>query len=250
MKKQSELLQALRKELAAAEKELADKKWAFEQIVNSTTWRWTAPVRRAVNQLRQLRNGNAPPTVPLPVPDAPPASGEVQEPEVGDDVKAWFTALCRVALNTFLASSTTLELPQAAQPAVSIVLVLFNRAELTLACLRSIVESGSEDIEVVIVNNASSDETPKLLEKVRGARIVHNTENLHFLAGANQGARECHGEHILFLNNDAQLLPGSLRSALSTIRSAPDIGAVGGKVILLDGSLQEAGSIIWQDGSC
>jgi glycosyltransferase involved in cell wall biosynthesis len=54
----------------------------------------------------------------------------------------------------------------------------------------------------------------------------------------------------LLLNNDAQLLPGTLSSALRTIRGAPDIGAVGGKVILLDGRLQEAGSIIWRDGSC
>ena len=66
----------------------------------------------------------------------------------------------------------------------------------------------------------------------------------------NQAAREAHGKYLLVLNNDAQLQPGALRSALTTIGSSPDIGAVGGRIILLDGTLQEAGSIIWRDGSC
>ncbi len=57
MKKQSELLRALRKELAAKEKELADQKWVFEQFLKSPSWRSTAPFRWAVNQLRGLRNG-------------------------------------------------------------------------------------------------------------------------------------------------------------------------------------------------
>jgi glycosyltransferase involved in cell wall biosynthesis len=58
------------------------------------------------------------------------------------------------------------------------------------------------------------------------------------------------GENLLLLNNDAQLMPGSISSALRTLHSSNDIGAVGGKIILADGTLQEAGSIIWQDGSC
>ena len=54
----------------------------------------------------------------------------------------------------------------------------------------------------------------------------------------------------LFLNNDAQILGDSINQAVKTISEHPDIGAVGGKIILPDGTLQEAGSIIWQDGSC
>jgi O-antigen biosynthesis protein len=253
MKKQSELLRALRNELAATEKELADQKWAFEQILNSRTWRWTAPVRRAVNQLRRLQNGHAETEVQVPLPEPTQVTtdnADSEEPDSTEDVKAWFTSLCRVELESFLAAGTILELPQSSNPAISIVLVLFNRAELTLACLRSIAESDWRDLEVVIVDNASSDETPQLLQRLKDARIFRNSENLHFLAAAKQGARECCGENILFLNNDAQLLPGALRSALNTIRASSDIGAVGGKIILLDGSLQEAGNIIWQDGSC
>src|SRR5262249_6159644 len=63
-------------------------------------------------------------------------------------------------------------------------------------------------------------------------------------------ARVARGEVLLLLNNDTQVLPGTLESALATIRSDSGIGAVGARLVLLDGTLQEAGSIIWRDGSC
>src|SRR6188768_3239668 len=60
MKNQSELLRALRAELAAKEKELADQKWVFEQFLQSPAWRWTAPIRWVANRIRALRNGHSP----------------------------------------------------------------------------------------------------------------------------------------------------------------------------------------------
>lgn len=247
MKKQSELVRALRAQLAATEKELADQKWVHDQFLKSPAWRWTRPVRWIANLFRRGKNGQL---------GGPPLDLYAEEneialpPDVASDAKILFTDLNEVAFENFLETGATLDLPHSSRPLISIVLVLFNRAELTLACLRSIAENHSEDIEVVIVDNASSDQTPHLLERLRGVRIIRNERNLHFLHGANQGAQESQGDYILLLNNDAQLLPGSLQSALRTIRSASDIGAIGGKIILLDGTLQEAGSIVWRDGSC
>jgi GT2 family glycosyltransferase len=252
MRKQSELVDALRKELAAKEKELADQRWVFDRFLESPAWRWTAPIRWAANQFRSLKkNGHArarPPDLPKN-PDLADG-GETPSRPPGSEAKAQFTELCRISMQSFLESGATVELPQCEHPSVSIVLVLFNRAELTLTCLRSIAENRGQDFEVVIVDNDSRDETAHILERVRGARVIRNQTNRHFLAGANQAARECRGEYILLLNNDAQLLPGAIQSALRTFRSSPDIGAVGGKIVLLDGSLQEAGSIVWKDGSC
>ena len=250
MKNQSELLRALRKELSAKEKELADQKWVFEQFLKSPAWRWTAPIRWIANRIRSFSNGHAPSNSSA-ISDVSLEEGvETPERESTADLKTDLTALYRVTLESFLNSAATLSLPHAERPQISIVLVLFNRAELTLACLRSIAENHTEDIEVVIVDNASSDETSRLLDRVRGARVLRNNENLHFLLGTNQAARECSGEYILLLNNDSQLLPGALRNAVAAMRTSPDIGAVGGKIILLDGTLQEAGSIVWRDGSC
>jgi GT2 family glycosyltransferase len=256
--RQNELIRSLRKQLQATERALADQKWLLQQFLKSPSWRLTFPIRWLAKQFRALRNWifNRS-TTTAPADDAlgaerPLLGDQFSDAESGAslDLKGFFTDLYRVQLQSFLASDATLELPQSDNPELSVLLVLFNRAELTLACLRSIAENHSERIEVIIADNNSRDETPSLLERLRGPRIIRNTENHHFLLAVNQIAKEARGDYLLILNNDAQVLPGTLRSTLNTIRNARDIGAVGGRLILLDGTLQEAGSIIWRDGSC
>ncbi len=171
----------------------------------------------------------------------------MESPETGP--KAQLAERARLVLRAFLDSGSRLAVDEAAEPAVSVILVLFNRAELTLRCLRSVAES-RVPLEVVIVDNASSDETPALLRRIAGARVVVNGENRGFLRAVNQAARRCRGRHLLLLNNDAELLPGSLEAAIETLESGRDVGAVGGRLVLPDGTLQEAGSIVWNDGSC
>ena len=107
-----------------------------------------------------------------------------------------------------------------------------------------------QSFELILVDNNSTDTTRKLLQQINGAKIILNHQNLHYLLGCNQGSKIAQGNYLLFLNNDAQVLGNSIPSALETIKSSDDIGAVGGKLILPDGTLQEAGSIIWQDGTC
>ncbi len=153
-------------------------------------------------------------------------------------------------LEDFLKSEKTLIFPQIEQPKVSIIIILYNRAELTLCCLKSILDNPFNSIELVIVDNGSTDKTRLLLERVKGANVILNQENKHFLLACNQAAQAAQGDFILFLNNDAQIIKNSLEVAVETLNSSPEIGAVGGQIILPDGTLQEAGSIIWQDGSC
>ena len=158
--------------------------------------------------------------------------------------------LSQIVLDNFLLSNGLLEFPEVAEPIISIVLILYNRAELTLSCLHSLLHQSYEAYEVIIIDNNSTDRTSELLAKVKNTNIVYNEENQHFLLAANQATEIATGKYLLFLNNDAQILGDSLRVAVQTISSDADIGAVGGKIILPDGTLQEAGSIIWQDGSC
>ena len=129
-------------------------------------------------------------------------------------------------------------------------LILYNQAALTFSCLMSIVDTVGQPVEVIIVDNASSDETARLLDRLQRATIIKNAENLHFLRASNQAAAVARGRALLMLNNDTQLTSGTLSAAYQSLFSADDIGAVGGKLILPDGRLQEAGSIVWSDGSC
>jgi len=254
-RKQQESMRALRQELAIRAKELADQKWVFEQFLKSPSWRLTYPIRWIANHLRNLRStidgrqsSNRPNEPALPAIDA------TETAETGIDsgatLKLALTSQYQIWLGSFLSSGSKLEIAHSENPKVSILLVLHNRAELTFACLRSIAECRTEELEVIIVDNASSDDTSKLLDRLCGVHVIRNSRNLNFLLAANQAALVAHGEHILLLNNDAQLLPGTLRNALLTLTSAPNIGAVGARIVLLDGSLQEAGSIVWSDGSC
>ncbi|HEY2906295.1 MAG TPA: glycosyltransferase [Vicinamibacterales bacterium] len=153
-------------------------------------------------------------------------------------------------LPRFLDSGTSLTLPASASPDVSIIVVVWNQAELTLACLQALAEAMEVAFEVIVVDNASTDDTRRLLDRVAGATVVTNPTNLGFTVAANAGARASRGEFLLFLNNDAVLERGSLERLLAAARRSQTIGAVGGKLVHPDGRLQEAGSIIWADGSC
>ena len=164
--------------------------------------------------------------------------------------KSALADLYRSGLEAFLDSGARLAWPRLETPRVTIVLVLYNRAELTLRCLRSLAEPQDVSLEILIVDNASQDQTGALLDRLDGVRVIRNHENRGFIRAVNQAARRGRGRHLLCLNNDAELLPGALAAAVRTLESAPDIGAVGGKLILTDGRLQEAGSIVWNDGSC
>jgi GT2 family glycosyltransferase len=144
-----------------------------------------------------------------------------------------------------------LDLPPAGpSPAISVVIVLFNQAAMTLRCIRALRAMKKCDFETIIVDNASTDETTSLLVRVRGARIVANAENIHFLRAANQGAAAATGTALLFLNNDAFPRPGSLDFARETLSSTGDVGVVAAKLIRPGDILQEAGSIVWNDGAC
>lgn len=163
--------------------------------------------------------------------------------------KAQHTAAAMKMLEDFLWSRGTLDIPRSDPPLVSVVIVLYNRAELTFACLRSLLGS-SVPFEVICVDNGSTDHTERLLSRVTGVRYMRNTENLHFLKASNQGVKEARGRFVLLLNSDTEVLPGSLQAAVRRITSDARVGVVGGRLIHPDGRLQEAGCFVWADGTC
>jgi GT2 family glycosyltransferase len=165
------------------------------------------------------------------------------------DAKVIATQQARLELQAFLESAATLTLPRPVTPRLSILLVLYNRAELTLTCLRSLLPRlAAVNAEVIFVDNGSRDETALLLERIRGARVVRNAANMGFPHGVNQAAESAAGEFLLLLNNDTEVLGESLETAVRFLTAHADVGAVGGRIILLDGTLQEAGCTLWREG--
>jgi GT2 family glycosyltransferase len=153
-------------------------------------------------------------------------------------------------LKAFLDFERKLIFPRSAEPNVSIIVVLYNQAPLTFRCLRSVAREVCTPYEMIVVDNGSTDATGRVLDRLEGAEIIWNTTNLFFSRAVRQGAELANAKYILLLNNDAILQEGAVEHALETIESAEDIGAVGGRILLSEKVLQEAGSIIWRDGTC
>lgn len=154
------------------------------------------------------------------------------------------------ALGAFLDRGERLAFAAPAQPAVSVVVVLYNQAGLSLLCLQALAELRDPGLELIIVDNASSDRMPQLLARVDGAQVLRQSENLGFLRAVNLAAAQARGKYLLLLNNDAVVFPETIARAAARLDAEPDAGAVGGPILLWDGRLQEAGSIVWNDGSC
>lgn len=222
-------------------------------IENSIFWRITAPLRWLRNTITLTRKKQHSPTEASVLPgDHEVAELPATEPAVDQQMqeKSLLDKQAKAAFQDFLSSSDRLLFPKEELPRISIVLVFYNQAHLSLLCLRSILQYADVSYQLIIIDNNSSDETNQLLEKIENADIKRNQENLGFVRAVNQAAELARGECLLLLNNDALLERKSLSSALSCIEEDVSIGAVGAKIKLLDGSLQEAGSIIFSDGAC
>ena len=141
-------------------------------------------------------------------------------------------------------------LARATHPVVSIIIPTYGQVQCTLRCLAAIAaHPPSAPIEVIVVDDASGDPAVARLERVEGIRLIRQISNLGFLRTCNATARLAAGAYLLFLNNDTEPCAGWLDAMLALAMARTDAGAVGAKLIYPDGRLQEAGGIIWNDGT-
>jgi len=140
--------------------------------------------------------------------------------------------------------------PYAENPKVSIIIPVYNQVHYTYACLVSILENTGEfDYEIIIADDVSTDATKEIDKFVTGLVIARNESNQGFLKNCNNAAKKARGEYIFFLNNDTTVQKDWLSPLIRLLESDKSIGMVGSKLIYPDGRLQEAGGIIWSDGS-
>ncbi|UVM59474.1 glycosyltransferase family 2 protein [Pseudomonas sp. B21-010] len=124
-----------------------------------------------------------------------------------------------------------------------VIIVNYNAGELLLACVRSAFAAGASN--VIVVDNDSHDDSLMLVERTHAAgdslQILRNTANLGFAVACNQGARLSAAPNLFFLNPDTVLAADAIDHLLLALRSAPEIGMVGGFLCNPDGSEQAGG---------
>ena len=136
------------------------------------------------------------------------------------------------------------------EPDVSIIIPVHGQAVYTLACLRSISLARNEaSYEVIVVDDHSPIDPFMKISAIDNLRVFRNDEQLGFLHTCNRGAREARGKDLVLLNNDTLVTDHWLDRLIETREAFPNAGLVGSKLVFPNGKLQEAGGVVWQDGS-
>jgi GT2 family glycosyltransferase/glycosyltransferase involved in cell wall biosynthesis len=135
-------------------------------------------------------------------------------------------------------------------PVASLVIPVYDQFAHTLACLRALAEHPpATAFEVIVVDDGSRDETADALPQIQGLRYHRRAANGGFIAACNDGAALARGDYLIFLNNDTIPQPGWLEALLGTFDAEPNTGLVGAQLLYPDGRLQEAGGVVFADGS-
>jgi GT2 family glycosyltransferase len=130
---------------------------------------------------------------------------------------------------------------------VSVVIPVLDQWSLTERCLRTLAQHAPDSLEVIVVDNASTDETqascPTLGRALFGQRFTYLRQeaNLNFGPASNLGAASARGEYLFLLNNDTELSPGWLPPLLKALDN-PKIGAAGPRLLYPDGRAQHVGT--------
>jgi GT2 family glycosyltransferase/Flp pilus assembly protein TadD len=134
-------------------------------------------------------------------------------------------------------------------PLVSIIIPVFNKVGYTQKCLETLLRNTRRGLyEVIIIDNASTDGTKNLLERLASEfKIIVNNKNIGFAGACNQGARAASTEYLLFLNNDTESKSGWLEPLLEILDHDETVAAAGSKLLFPDNTIQHAGVVIFND---
>lgn len=142
-----------------------------------------------------------------------------------------------------------LDFPVLDAPDVSIVIPVHNKFEVTYNCLASLMVSPNEaSFEIILVDDGSKDETLNIADLIGGITVLRNETALGFVRTCNKGGVVARGRYIVMLNNDTEVGPRWLDELLHVFRTQDRVGMVGAKLLYPNGTLQEAGGIVWNNG--
>jgi GT2 family glycosyltransferase len=140
--------------------------------------------------------------------------------------------------------------PPGASPKVSVVIPVYGQLDYVLNCLDSLrTHKTNNSFEIIVCDDASPEHDQiSLLKQIPWVRYIHREKNGGFIECCNSAAGEAKGEIIVFLNSDTRVVDSWLDELVWSFKNL-NAGIVGSKLINADGTLQEAGGIIFNDGS-
>lgn len=133
----------------------------------------------------------------------------------------------------------------------SIIIPSYNQINYTIHCILSIFRTSPINrFEIILADDCSTEDSYDLLDGILpNVRVIRTDNNSGFVKNCNHAARVARGDYLVFLNNDCLPLSGWLDNLIKTAESDASVGIVGSKLLYPNGSLQEAGGVIWRDGS-
>ncbi|WP_424363282.1 glycoside hydrolase family 99-like domain-containing protein [Methylocystis parvus] len=148
------------------------------------------------------------------------------------------------------ASLAEMSFPEHKSPELDIIIPFYNEFELTVECLWSLYKASDKvKFRIILVDDCSKDENCAKFKKIKGLVYTRNEMNLHYLRGCNGAYKRCSADFLLLLNNDTQLVDGSLDALMAVMKRNPKVGAAGPMVLYPNGRLQEAGCVLKADGT-
>ena len=145
-----------------------------------------------------------------------------------------------------------MNVPKHSNPLVSVVVVNYNRADLLRECLVSLAAQTYPFLEILVVDNGSSDHSLKVVRSFSDERfrLLSQDHNLGFAGGCNVAIREARGEFVALINNDAVATERWIEKLINVIRSSdPSIGMWASKVLFFETDIiDKAGHLIYPDG--
>jgi len=155
----------------------------------------------------------------------------------------------RAALRKFMDEGRREAFPLPINPRCTIIIPTFNGAEHTLQCLLSLLPHAADWLEILVYDDCGTDQTMDLVSRFKNVVAVRANQNGGFLKAVNAATNLAHGEYVILMNNDAKLVEGSIAEALDRFEREKSCGYMGARVKFASGVLQEAGCIIYQNGT-
>jgi len=228
----------------------------IENMLNSRSWRFTAPMRKLTTYARHKRNAlkfRLAQVLGLPkrVKQSLKTRGLKDTAKLATSkLKKTKPTVAKVKVHQVTETYTPLTINTANNPLVSVIIPVYNQYKHTYHCLESLARlKDTTPFEVIVINDCSTDDTEKQLKQITGITAYTQAQNGGFIESCNTGAKMANGDYLLFLNNDTEVLPGWLDHLIATFKTQSNVGLVGSQLIYPDGRLQEAGGIVFADAS-